>query len=210
MRLTRRRQPGHVIAMSSTPKLRMSRPDDARALRSREALRGAVLSLVQEKSFDEISIREIVARAGVSHPVFYRRYRTKVQILEDIATEELRNLLTLTLPIFNANRHDESLFALCHYIDNHRILWTQLLTGSAGAVMREEFKHIALQLGNIQPRINPWLSTELAASFVASSLFEILVWWLAQPADYPVKNVVKIIDTLVVRSTARPVDIRFE
>lgn len=193
--------------MDPASRPRMSRPHDARALRSREALRGALLALIEEKPFDQISIRDITGRAGVSYPVFFRRYETREQLLDDIAAEEVRRLLTLTLPIFNANMQAESLRALCRYVDEHRVLWTQLLTGGAGPIMREEFKRIAADIGATQPRSNPWLPGELAASFVVGGLFEILAWWLSQPPDYPSENVVKIIDALIVRSTARPLDI---
>lgn len=195
-------------AMNSTAMKRMSRPDDPRALRSREALRNALLRLVEERSFDQISIRDITARAGVSYPVFFRRYQTKEELLADIATEQVQQVLTLTIPIFNAQTQEKSLRALCGYIEDHRLLWTRLLTGGAGPAMREEFKRIARQFADQQPRANPWLPTDLAAAFVVGGLFEVFSWWLSQPADYPVENVVRMIDVLVVRSTARPVDVQ--
>lgn len=193
--------------MSAAPKPRMSRPHDARALRSRESLRNAFLALIEERPFDQISIRDITTRAGVSYPVFFRRYESKQQLLNDIAAEEVRRLLTLTLPIFNAKMQEESLRALCRYVDEHRVLWTQLLTGGAGNIMREQFKQIALDISTTQPRTNPWLPYELGASFVVGGLFEILAWWLSQPPEYPNENIVKIIDALIVRSTSRPIDI---
>src|SRR4051794_11927466 len=103
-----------------TTKPRMSRPDDARALRSRKALQGALLTLIEEKPFDQVSIREITNQAGVSYPVFFRRYETKEQLFEDIATEEVRRLLSLTTPVFEAEGGDKSLRALCQHISEHR------------------------------------------------------------------------------------------
>lgn len=193
--------------MRSIAEQRMSRPNDARALRSREALKSALLALIEERSFEQINIRDITNRAGVSYPVFFRRYETKENLLDDIAAEEVRRLLTLSVPIFNAHQQQESLRALCGYVDEHRLLWKSLLTGGAGPMMRAEFMRIAKEIGSKEPRVNPWLPTELAASFVVSSLFEILAWWLRQPSDYPVENIVTFIDTLIVRSTARPVDV---
>jgi AcrR family transcriptional regulator len=194
--------------MRSIAEQRMSRPNDARALRSREALKNALLELIEERSFEQIAIRDITNRAGVSYPVFFRRYETKENLLDDIAAEEVRRLLTLSVPIFNAHQQQESLRALCGYVDEHRVLWTSLLTGGAGPMMRAEFMRIAKEIGSKEPRMNPWLPTELAASFVVSGLFEILAWWLRQPSDYPIANIVTFIDTLIVRSTARPVDVR--
>lgn len=191
-----------------TAKQRMSRPDDARALRSRKALHEALLALIEERPFEAISIRDITAQAGVSYPVFFRRYATKEQLLEDIATDEVRRLLSLTTPMFDADTGDSGLRTLCEYIADHRALWARLLTGGAAPVMREEFRRIAREMGETRERKNPWLPIELGPSFIASGLFEILAWWMGQPADYPIENVVKIIDTLIVRSTARPVDVQ--
>lgn len=182
----------------------MSRPYDARAIRSREALRAALLALIAERPFDQITIREITAEAGVSYPVFFRRYATKDQLLEDVATEEVRRLLALSMPIFDADKKSESVWELCRHIDDHRLLWTRLLTGGAAPMMREEFKRIAKEIGASMQE-NPWLPLELGAAFAASGLFEILAWWLSQPADYPMEKIVKIIDLLLVRM-ASPLD----
>lgn len=189
---------------------RMVRPDDPRALRSREALKSALLRLVEERPFEQISIRDITTEAGVSYPVFFRRYQTKDELLADIAAEEVRRLLSLTMPAFSEDKQNESLRTLCGYVEDHRVLWTRLLTGGAAPVMREEFKRISREIGRSQPRANPWLPVELASAFVVSGIFEILAWWLNQTADYPIENVVKIIDTLVVKATARPVDIQLD
>lgn len=190
-----------------TTKPRMSRPDDARAQRSRKALQTALLTLIAERPLEQISIRDITTQAGVSYPVFFRRYTSKEQLLEDIATDEVRRLFSLTRPLFETGAADEALRALCTYIDDHRSLWTRLLTGGAAPAMREEFRRTAKAMGETGKRSNPWLPVELAASFIVSGLFEILAWWMRQPADYPLENVVVIIDTLIVRSTARPVDV---
>jgi AcrR family transcriptional regulator len=191
-----------------TARARLSRPNDARALRSREALRDALLTLIQQKPLEQVSIRDITNAAGVSYPVFFRRYASKDELLEDVATAEVRALLALTTPIFNATTQDESLRALCGYVNEHRPIWTGLLTGGAASAMQQEFKRIALETGETRQPANPWLPPDLAATFVVTGIFEILAWWLNQPADYPVQNVVTILDTLIVRSTARPIDVK--
>ncbi|WP_296305404.1 TetR/AcrR family transcriptional regulator [Pseudomonas sp.] len=179
----------------------MSRPNDARAVRSRDALRAALLALIETRPLEQIAIRDITTQAGVSYPVFFRRYASKEELLEDIATAEVRELLSLSLPMFEAEAEVESLWVLCRYVDDHRALWTRLLTCGAAPAMRAEFMRIAKQIGE---RSDSWLPVELAAPFVVGGLFEILAWWLSQPSDYPMGNVVQIIDALVVKSVLRP------
>ena len=186
---------------------RMSRPNDARALRSRESLRSALLRLVEKRPFEEISIRDITHEAGVSYPVFYRRFSSKEELLADIATDEVRRLLTLVRQSPNDGYQDDGNIAMCNHVNEHRILWKNLLTTGAASAMRTEFIRIAKEISKTRERSNPWLPEDLAVSFAVSGIFEILAWWLNQPPDYPIQNIVKILHVLIVRSTARPVDI---
>ncbi len=49
---------------------------------ARECIYTALLQLMEDKSYDQITIQEIVDRAGVSRMAYYRNYRTKDEILE--------------------------------------------------------------------------------------------------------------------------------
>src|SRR5215212_1522135 len=121
------------IMEPSLAKSRMARPDDARAVRSREALGEALLRLIGQKSFDQISIKDITAAAGVSYPVFFRQFNKKEDLLEDIATEEVRHLLECTLPLFDPDAQHASSANLCRYVQKHRMLWKTLLTEGASS-----------------------------------------------------------------------------
>lgn len=181
----------------------MSRPDDARALRSREALQGALLALLEERQFHEITIRDVTTCAGVSYPTFFRRYGSKEELLEDIAAAEVRRLLGTTYPSLEPDSPEKSLRELCAYVQQHRALWKSLLTTQAAGAMRIEFARISADIGNSQHagRMNPWLPVSLASRFVASGVFEILAWWLSQEEDYPVRNVVAFLMQLIVEPT---------
>ncbi|WP_310535165.1 TetR/AcrR family transcriptional regulator [Novosphingobium sp.] len=180
---------------------RMSKPDDARALRSRQALRNGLLDLLGERPLHEITIRDITGRAGVSYPVFFRRYGSKEELLAEVAAEEVRNLMARTYPVLEAEGPDASLGAICAHIQANRALWTSLLTTGAAPAMREEFARLSAEYGVTGPRANPWLPVPLASAFVSAGIFEILVWWLAQPEDYPVQNVIAFLNHLVVQPT---------
>lgn len=169
----------------------------------------ALLELLQLKQFDQIAIKEITEQAGVSYPVFFRQFHSKEELLADVATEQVRNLLGHTEAAFDANS-EVSIDGLCWYVQDHRKLWQALLTGGANAAMRAEFSRISRELMQGRPRYNPGLPLELAEELVANAIFDILTWWMRQPDDYPIGNVIKLLDTLVVRIYTRPLDIRLE
>lgn len=177
-----------------------SRLKDARAVRSRQALKAALLTLIEQKSFEQISIRDLTSAAEVSYPVFFRQFSSKEDLLGDVATEEIRALLTLPFQ----RLEESSALVICRYIQNHRTLWKTLLTAGAASIMRMEFIRIAKELVETHKRVNPWLPVELTASVVVSGLFEILAWWLAQAEDYPVEHVARIVEVLAFEPAIRP------
>lgn len=187
---------------------RISNPYDARAQRSREALRSACLELIEVKSFETITIRDITTEAGVSYPVFFRQFASKEQLLENIAEAEVRQLLGLTRPAFENEGATAPFEGLCLYVQAHRKLWTTLLTAGAASIMRREFMRISKEIAQGRPRSAPWLPLDLSAALVVGTIFEILAWWLQQPEDYPVENVRTLLEVFVTRGMKKPRDVR--
>jgi len=54
---------------------------DRRSQRTQQALMEALLALLAEKHYDEISINEIVDRANVGRSTFYAHFQTKDELL---------------------------------------------------------------------------------------------------------------------------------
>ena len=50
---------------------------DRRVLRTRDTLGDALVDLLQERTFDEITVQQVLDRAGVGRSTFYEHYRDK-------------------------------------------------------------------------------------------------------------------------------------
>lgn len=185
-----------------------TKPDDARTHRSIEALSRALLELLEHTSLEDITIKEITKTAGVSYPTFFRRFGSKDDLLANIATEEVRRLLSLSQRVFDDGNSSEAIRTMLAYIEDHRNLWRTLLTGGAAAAMREEFMRISVEIAASRPRANPWLPLELSIPFTASGIFEIFAWWMNQPDDYPTGNVEKVFNALIVETLTQPQNIK--
>ncbi len=185
-----------------------SKPDDARVQRSIELLSSAFLALLERRSLEEITIRDITDEAGVSYPTFFRRFSGKDDLLNHIAAEEIRKLLNLGQNAIVQPPQEESGQALCDYVQAHRRLWKTLLNGGAAPAMREEFMRAAREITATRGRANPWLPADLAVPFVTSGVFEILAWWMRMPEDYPEENVIRLFDALIIDSVGKPRDIK--
>src|SRR5215212_11646165 len=75
---------------------------DRRVQRTRALLHDALVSLVHEKSYDDIVVKEILARADVGRSTFYAHYRDKDELLEC----GIRDLLRTDTPSEPARSED--------------------------------------------------------------------------------------------------------
>ena len=171
---------------------------DARMVRTQAALRKALLRLLERKHFDQITVRDIAGEAKIGYATFFRHHESKSELLEEVAAEQIHNLVALALPLLVADDTRGSCLALCRYVHEHRAIWAALLTGGAAGAMREEFIRQAMHLGSGQVQRSSWLPVELGAIFGVSATVEILAWWLRQPPDFTVERIAEIIDRLVV------------
>jgi AcrR family transcriptional regulator len=171
---------------------------DPRTLRTREALRDALLRLLEQKSLEQITIREIAAKANISYVTFFRHHPAKEALLHDIAEEQVRRLTYLILPAIDARDTRAASTALCVYVDYNRKLWSTLLTGGAAAVMREAFLRHAAEVAASRSDPDNWLPPELAVSLNVSSTIEVLTWWLRQKRPLPIERVAEIHERVVI------------
>lgn len=185
----------------------MPKLSDARSTRSQQALRLALLRLMEQTPFEQISLRDIVSRAAVSYPTFYRHYATKEDLLADLARDEIVRFMSLpsTWPAEASGLSPGE--RVCAFVGPRRSLWRTLLTAGAAPIMREEFIRFGQELAERGPRLNPRFPSEVMAAVVASGLFEIIAWWLRQADDYPASEVAQMLELLVINPATRPAQI---
>jgi AcrR family transcriptional regulator len=184
---------GHKIHQ---PHLKTAR--DARAVRTREALRIALLRLLELKSFEQVTIRDICEVAEVGYTTFFRHHQTKESLLDEVAAEEIRQLVGLALPAADAADTLAGSAALCRYVDQHRKLWSTLLTGGAASAMRAEFLRLSREIATIRQRGDEWPPADVATILVVSSTIELLAWWLRQRKPLSIEEVAEIHERVIV------------
>lgn len=66
---------------------------DARIVKTRRDLRAALLSLLRKDKFDKISVSDICAEAMVNRMTFYKHYKDKYDLLNDVIVNVKDNIL---------------------------------------------------------------------------------------------------------------------
>lgn len=174
---------------------------DARALRSSHALREALLKLLQSTPFDQITIRDICAEAGVHYATFFRHHATKESLLDLTAREQIEKLSELAMAIRGTSDYAAGFRALCTHVDEHREVFATLLNGGAGGAMREEWLRQSRRVAEEEGAQNTWLPQELGTICAATLTAETLAWWLGKPrGEIGVDEITAILLRLVTSS----------
>jgi AcrR family transcriptional regulator len=183
----------HKIHM---PHLRTAR--DARAVRTREALRQALLRLLDLKPLEQISIRDICEVADVGYTTFFRHHPTKESLLNDVAAEQIGRLVGLTLPLADTSDARTASIVLCTYVDENRKLWATLLTGGAAGAMRDEFLRLSREIAATRAKPGTWPPPDIAIILVVSSTIELLSWWLRDRKPLTIEQVAEIHERVII------------
>lgn len=75
---------------------------DLRVRRTQKLLREALIALIEERSFDTITVGEIAERAMVSRAAFYRYYQDKYDLVEKIFEETIASIVSEIEPLRRA------------------------------------------------------------------------------------------------------------
>jgi transposase-like protein/AcrR family transcriptional regulator len=170
---------------------------DPRTRRTREALRRALLSLMGRKQFADVTVRDIAAEAGIGYATFFRHHASKVELLNEVAAEQIGRLGAMALNQVEGADPRLACLLLCRYIAMQRPLWYALLTGGAAGTLRRELVRLATAHGRV--RSSEWLPVELGANHGVAAAIEILAWWLRHPGAQTAEQVADVLDRLVLQ-----------
>lgn len=159
---------------------------DPRVLRSRRALGDALVELLHERRFDDITVQDILDRAGVGRATFYAHYRNKQDVLHsgleqlfghlDRVLERDASRGTRLVPVREFLEHmQEADMFLASLRASGRLdeIWELSLDFVADMIRRR-----------IEPRdaARAAMSPTLVARMLAAAFMEMVRWWLERPA----------------------------
>lgn len=95
---------------------------DRRILRTRQAIHQAFVSLVKEKGFDALSVKDITSRANINRGTFYLHYKDKYDLLEQIEAGIIQDLQGIiqqasTVDVFDRTILDEPLPVVVEFFE---------------------------------------------------------------------------------------------
>jgi AcrR family transcriptional regulator len=192
-----------------------NRPKDRRIQKTRGLLHGALASLIHEKSYDSIAVKEILARANVGRSTFYIHFRGKDELLESGIREMLRTG-EASSPMESANPADRILrlsLLLFEHIERQRRASDSSVDTQGKAVVHAHLERmlaelVAEDLKEVRRRQEGTVHdvpADLLARYVASTFILVLNWWVETKDPITSSKVNDMFRALVLRSVTESV-----
>ena len=158
---------------------------DRRVRQTRDALGDALLELIQEKKFEEITVQHVLDRAGVGRSTFYKHYRDKNDLfLSDV--EEFFEMMANLLKRSKENSHRVApVYELFSHVSEMRHLHEAL----AAADKLRDFQEMGQEYfargikGRMEEIAGTLTQSTVTAQALAGALFSMLSWWLQRRLD---------------------------
>jgi AcrR family transcriptional regulator len=166
--------------------------EDRRVQRTRALLLNALLDLIVERGYEEITVQDIVDRANVGRSTFYKHFLDKRELLlngvdglrsslvqqrstRDSSVTERDGLLTFSLLLF---QHVQANLRFCR----------ALLSPHSAAVVEPQIQRILAELVReelavcISPDTKLAVPLDVLIQYTVSAFLGLLRWWMDQPA----------------------------
>jgi AcrR family transcriptional regulator len=188
------------------------RVQDRRIQKTQRLLHEALFSLIHEKSYDAIVVKEILDRANVGRSTFYTHFRNKDELLVSGIHDMLRSVQSAGRPS-SATRDEKMLWfslPIFEYISHYRRAGEARIGTRGRGIIHEHLQHVLAELvaedvrAALQRRREKvgQVPPDLFVQYVASTFILVLHWWVDSRSPLPPKEVNDVFRALVLPTMA--------
>lgn len=182
---------------------------DRRVRRSKQAFKRTLLDLMKEKTFQSITITEIVERADYNRTTFYSHYGQKEDLVDEIVDDMIAGLITAfrnpykDVHYVDLNTISPSAIALFDYILENKefyrlIINTNVLPGFQEKMIQTIQKLMKEDMVFLHERSKIDIDTDFFIIYRAYGIFGIVLEWIKsdyeKSAEYLAKQLINILN----------------
>jgi len=146
------------------------------ALRSREWLREALLRLLEEQRYTQITIKDICAKADLSRQTFYQIFDSKDEIMEYHFMTLFREFSEECGDIQRVSLSDLTC-CFFRFFYRHRRFVEVLIENNMTYILEQQFEHYLGEIALFRTINDREKHPDYSRSFVAGALTQVLTHW---------------------------------
>ncbi|GHO92822.1 TetR family transcriptional regulator [Reticulibacter mediterranei] len=177
-------------------------PEDLRVRRTHKLLWEALLSLLEQRPLESISVTEICEKAMVHRVTFYKHFEDKYDLLE-YGLQATRMQLIEELHQEETSQTKRKHIRMLEQIAKHQRLYSLMMvekeTHSLPSLMRQQLtKDIETDLKQAQEKgIQLPMPPEVMAQFYGGAIVTLGGWWLENGMSISIEELARYLDLLL-------------
>ncbi|RFB16817.1 TetR/AcrR family transcriptional regulator [Bacillus sp. HNG] len=166
---------------------------DRRIVKSKRAMKDALLTLMNEKDFKDISISDIVREADLNRGTFYKHYQYKEDILHEIMDEVIDDLIQSYrepykgVEIFEIKKLTTSAVKIFDHVYKYANFYSHIVKTSTLTGFQNKFCSVLkeLALSDLHNTLNdPKIDREIHANYQAYAILGMVIEWINSGFKY--------------------------
>lgn len=175
----------------------MEKNIDLRVYKTYKALHEAFIQLLEQKSFEELTVNELCEKATIRRATFYKHFEDKYDYFNFFLSElreELKEKVTAQNNTMNTTDYSLQLLReVFQFIHRHEGVWNRLEGSRQMSFLYQALEtQISLELYDILVRTGqkiPSPELDLLTAFYAGGLINIIRWWFTHPNKIDEKEI---------------------
>lgn len=186
---------------------------DLRVIRTKEAIKNALVELIEEKGFEAITVKDITTRAKINRGTFYSHFQDKYDLVtkcEEEVMDEIANKIVKNVPsIFDDIRNDGAkntpftiLVPFLEYINQNRRLMKALLDPASDLSIQTKLKEFMLKTlfesskTPVLDEKNLLVPPEYLVAYIGSAHLGVIQQWLNSDQGESPEEIAEFISTM--------------
>jgi AcrR family transcriptional regulator len=160
---------------------------DRRIIKSQQAIKMALIELMSEKSFDNITIQDISDRANVNRGTIYLHYLDKFDLLDKIVEEHINNMSNFCESAVEMDWIESTVHCM-EYLESNYLFFSTMLASEGAPYFRNRFLKFNIEEFkkdvDITKGENYGQNEDVIVEFVANAYVGVVEWWLRNRMPY--------------------------
>lgn len=175
---------------------------DRRILKSQNAIKKAVIELMSEKSFDDITIQDISDKANVHRATIYLHYQDKFDLLDKLIEEHIQAMREISDWACEIDWRTATQ-AFFEYFERNHFFFSTMLASKGAPSFRSLFLQFIIEEFNdeVDPSLerNQELTKEVMLRFMGTAYVGVVEWWITNGMPCPPEVMAKQVGDLLER-----------
>lgn len=172
---------------------------DRRQQKTRKLIFSALATLLEVKSYNEITVQDIIDEANIGRSTFYSHFTTKDSLLNEMCSDIFEHVFSNTLEIEKTHNFSNTKYSLCeqmthilyHLKDNGKEIF-KLLKSESGDLFLNILKgYLPKMFEPLIKQSDLLVPMSYVKSFLIGSFANTIMWWVDEEMKTPPELVAK-------------------